>query len=89
MGNPDFGWVVPFPNTTYITPLPFISFPIRIHMCPLGPHRNSFHLGSTLGQAWNDAPEVDVSKKKIKSIIWPLSTWNVPQNTKDGLDIQI
>jgi len=39
--NPNFGFVVPSPDTTYITPLPlilppFIYFPIRVHMCPLG-----------------------------------------------------
>jgi len=42
-----------------------------------------------LGQAWNDAPEVDAAKKKDKSMIWPLTTGKVPQNAKDGRDIKI
>ena len=40
--------------------------PTWVHIPPLGPHRASspFPLAHTLGQDWNDAPEVDVAKKK-------------------------
>jgi len=37
-----------------------------------------------LGQAWNDAPEVDAAKKKHKSIFGHIQQTNVPQNAKDG-----
>jgi len=38
-----------------------------------------------LDQAWNDVPEVDAARKKVKSIIWPLTIGNVPQNAKHEL----
>jgi len=95
MGNPDFGCVVSLPDTTYITPrplilAPFISFPIRALMCPLGPHRVSLPL--PLSTPWVGPKMMPQRlmqlKKKIKSIISSLSTGNVTQNAKDGCDIQ-
>ena len=95
-GKPEFWSRGPTPSSTYIAPFPliitpFIISPTRVDILPLGPHRVSFPLplARTLGQAWNDAPEVDATEKKNKSIIGHIQQENVPQNAKYGRDKHI
>ena len=89
--KPRFWLRGPAPLSAYITPFPliitpFIIPPTWVHIPLLGPHRVSslLPLAHTLGQAWNDAPEVNIAKNKDKSIFGHIQWENVPQNEKYG-----
>lgn len=78
MGKPNFGCMVPLPDTIYLTP--FHSLQSIFTLSPLGStffqwvHKVlSFPYPCThFGSIWNNAPEVDVNKNKVRSIIWSI-----------------
>jgi len=95
-GKPQFWLRGPTPLSSYITlfPLmitPFIISTTWVHIPPQCPHRVNLPLplAHTLGHGLERCLEVDVAKKKDKSIFGHIQQENVLQNAKDGQDKHI